>query len=70
MIFKLCENLHLSQNTTQMAVTYMDYIVLKGYIPSGQYNIYATTAVMLAGLVFNLFEICSFLNFLQLKPLN
>lgn len=49
MMFKLAENLHLSQNTAQMAVSYMDYTVVKGYIPSGQYNIYATTAVMLAG---------------------
>ena len=53
MMFKMAERLHLSQNTCQMAVTFLDFVVIKGYIPSGQYQIYALTAIMLAGSLIN-----------------
>lgn len=51
LIFKISERLKLSQNTAQMAITYLDYVVCKGYIPSSQYQIYAVTGVMLAGFI-------------------
>lgn len=51
MIFKVSERLHLSQNTMQMAVSFLDFVVIKGYIPSSQYQIYAITGIMLAGAI-------------------
>lgn len=55
LIFKISERLKLSQNTAQMAITYLDYVVCKGYIPSSQYQIYAVTGVMLAGFFKNIY---------------
>lgn len=50
MLFRVSERLHLSQNTFQLSIAFLDFVVIKGYIPSTQYQIYAITGLMLAGI--------------------
>ena len=49
-IFKACEKLNLTQNTLQLAIIYLDYLVCVVFIPSSQHALYAITGILLAGL--------------------